>query len=91
MKEQVILLVLGSLFSAGTIGQIIMYVIKKHDRLDKVEKVVERLAEGVTLGLENDIVIFNALRNNHINGESEKQEQKMRTYFKENSNRGLEL
>lgn len=91
MKEQVVLLVLGSLFSAGTVGQIAMYAIKKHDRLEKVEKVVERLAEGVTLGLENDIVIFNALRNNHINGESEKQEQKMRTYFRENSNKGLEL
>ncbi len=91
MKEEIILLVLGSLFSAGTVGQIIMYIIKKHDRLEKVEKVVERLAEGVTLGLENDIVIFNALRNNHINGESEKQEQKMRNYFRDNSNKGMEI
>lgn len=40
-------------------------------------------------GLENDVVIFNALRHGKINGESEKQEEKMREYFFHNSMKGL--
>lgn len=91
MGKDIILLVIGSLFSASTMGQLIMYWVKKHDRLTAIEKVVTRLAEGVSLGLENDIVIFNALRNNHINGESEAQEHKMNDYFHRNTNEGLKL
>ncbi|MEA5032300.1 MAG: hypothetical protein VB025_09150 [Sphaerochaeta sp.] len=47
----------------------------------KLFKLVDRIAEGLTYGLENDAVIFNAFRKNSINGESEVQEQKMRDYF----------
>ena len=47
----------------------------------KLFKLVDRIAEGLTYGLENDAVIFNAFRKNAINGESEIQEMKMRDYF----------
>jgi len=49
--------------------------------IDNQSKTMERIAEGLTLGLENDSVIFDAFRKNSINGESEVQEQKMREYF----------
>jgi hypothetical protein len=44
-------------------------------------KLTDRIAEGLTYGLENDAVIFRAFRKNAINGESEIQEEKMREYF----------
>ena len=72
-------------------GGIFMYYIKKHDRINELLIKYERLAEGVKLGLENDKVIFKALREGHINGESEEQEKKMNKYFYENSMRGFDL
>lgn len=51
------------------------YVSKREDRMDRIE-------EGIRLGLENDAVIFKALREHKINGESEAQEEKMNTYFR---------
>lgn len=91
MAKELILLIVGGLFSASTVGQVVMYLIKKRDRLARLEAVVERLSEGVMLSLQNDIVIFNALRNNHINGESELQEKKMKEYFYKHTNKGLEI
>jgi len=49
------------------------------------KKFLDRIAEGLRIGLENDKVIFNAFRRNKINGESEKQECKMNAYFMENT------
>ena len=40
-----------------------------------------KLQEGLTMALENDLVIFKALRTHEINGESEEQEEKMKKYF----------
>lgn len=68
-----------------------MYYIKKHDRMAEIEKKFDRLSEGIELGLENDAVIFKALRQGHINGESEAQEQKMNDFFFHNSMSGLYL
>jgi hypothetical protein len=45
-----------------------------NDRLDTVQ-------EGLVMALENDRVIFKALRTHEINGESEEQERKMDRYF----------
>lgn len=72
----------GIAFSASfTSGGIIMYFIKKHDRVSELETKFDRLSEGIELGLENDAVIFKALREGHINGESERQEKKMNEFF----------
>lgn len=64
-----------------TSGGIIMYFIKKHDKVAVLETKFDRLSEGMELGLENDMVIFKALREGHINGESERQEEKMNDFF----------
>lgn len=67
----------GSIFGAGGI---VMHFINKKEANDRREW--DRVMEGIRLGLENDVVIFKALRDNHINGESEKQEEKMNAYFR---------
>lgn len=58
-------------------GGIIMYFIKKNDRVHDLEHKVDRLCEGMELSIMNDKVIFKALREGHINGESERQEKKL--------------
>ena len=80
--------IISSVFASGGI---IMFYLKKHDRVDELCDKYEALAEGVKLGLENDIVIFAALRNGHINGESEEQEKKMKSYFYQNSCHSYDL
>lgn len=54
---------------------------KLDNGLSEVQRALNRNAEGTALGLENDIIIFNAFRDNHINGESEKAEKKVRAYL----------
>ena len=53
------------------------------DSISDLKQVKDHEVKGIMLGLENDAVIFEALRTNHINGESEAQKQKMDAYFKE--------
>lgn len=84
------LLGIGLSAAFGSGGLIIRYL-KKHDRISEMEKKFDRLSEGMELGLEKDVVIFNTLRNGHINGESERQEEKMREYFFKKSIDGLYL
>jgi glutaredoxin 2 len=62
--------------------------IKKTDETKKIReditqlsKLVDRIGDGLNIGLRNDKVIFEALRKNSINGESERQEQIMDEYF----------
>lgn len=43
---------------------------------------LQDIKEGIKLGLENDAVIFKALRSHQINGESEAQEEKMNEFFR---------
>lgn len=73
---------LGIAFSSSfASGGIVMHFIKKHDRVSELERKFDRLTEGIELGLENDSVIFKALREGHINGDSEAQERKMNDFF----------
>ena len=62
-------------------GGIVTHFIEKNER--KAEKRENKIYDALKLSLENDIVIFNALRNNKINGESEEQEKKMLAFLKE--------
>ena len=75
----VIVALIGLVATLLGAGGIVMHFINKKEQKDNQQW--ERIMEGIRLGLENDVVIFNALRNNHINGESEKQEKKMNAYF----------
>lgn len=55
----------------------------------ELQKISQAAVDGIMLGLENDRVVFNALRSNHINGESELQERKMDGYFMKCAKEGL--
>ena len=48
-----------------------------------MKQVKDHEVKGIMLGLENDAVIFEALKTHHINGESEAQKQKMDHYFRQ--------
>ena len=84
---------LVGIFIAGSLssGGVIMYFLHKNDRVNIHEKLIDRLSEGVQLLLESDIVIFKALREGHINGESEKQEEKIKEYFYRCTIRGIDV
>ena len=77
------------LFSSGGI---VIWLLNRHarktDRKDENAKTLEAIArrlgtmqDGLVMTLENDRVIFKALRTHEINGESEEQERKMDRYF----------
>lgn len=62
-----------------------------HKNIDEIKETINQNSEGTILGLENDVVIFNALRNNHINGESELQEKKMSAYYAKCAEKSFKL
>lgn len=49
--------------------------------IDDIRSSMKAIQEGLIMTLENDKVIFKALRTHEINGESEEQERKMDSYF----------
>ena len=61
-------------------GGVVMWGLDRYAR--RKDNHMDEIKEGIKLGLENDAVIFNALRKNNINGESEAQEKKMNEYFR---------
>lgn len=69
-----------------------------YERLNAIEstlrimsEVINRTSKGTILSLQNDSIIFNALRTNHINGESEKQEKKLDEFYKECAEFNLQM
>ncbi len=74
--------------SGGIVIWILNRVARKHDQRDSLAKDVAEikaslsmLQKGLIMCLENDKVIFHALRTHQINGDSELQETKMDRYF----------
>lgn len=61
-------------------GGIVMWSLERFAK--RRDNHMDEIKEGIKLGLENDAVIFKALRENKINGESETQETKMNEYFR---------
>ena len=89
MNVQYIVAVFVCLFGSGGIALWLLNRIAKvsDDRnsvakdMKEIKGNLEKLQEGLTMALENDLVIFKALRTHEINGESEEQEEKMKKYF----------
>ena len=59
--------------------------------LKTLTELMSRTSKGTILSLENDTIVFNAFRNNHINGESEEQEKKLKAYYKECAEFNLQM
>ena len=73
-------------------GGIVIWVLnrsaRKHDEKDttkkdlfEIKEYIKTLQRGLIMCLENDGVVFNALKTHQINGDSELQEKKMQAYF----------
>ncbi|MBO4278629.1 MAG: hypothetical protein J5891_02340 [Spirochaetales bacterium] len=85
----VVVTVLVCLFgSGGIVIWVLNRMAKKHDAKDSSAKdlkelklAVQTLQRGLIMCLENDCVIFHALKTHQINGDSEMQENKMKAYF----------
>ena len=89
MKAQDIVTIFVCLFGSGGIAVwLLNRMAKVADEKSSVAKDIReiketliKLQEGLTMALENDLVIFNALRTHEINGESDEQEEKMKKDF----------
>ena len=73
-------------------GGIVLWVLNRHAKkqddknttakdVREIKSFMQLLLKGLTMCLENDCVIFNALKTHQINGDSEKQEKKMKDFF----------
>lgn len=74
--------------SGGVVLWFLNRIAKKNDAKDvlkkevaEIKKILSVLQEGLIMCLENDFVIFHALKTHQINGDSEVQERKMNEYF----------
>ena len=61
-------------------GGLVMWFLNRY--ASRKDRNLDEIKEGIRLGLENDAVIFKALREHQINGESASQEEKMNRYFR---------
>lgn len=88
-KWQIITTIAVSLCgSGGIVLWLLNYITKRISDKDQSAKDIKDIKEdlqkvqsGLVMCLENDCVIFHALKSHQINGDSEKQEEKMRLYF----------
>ena len=73
-------------------GGIVLWLLNRHAKkvdaynernkdIAEIKKTMHLIQEGLIVALENDKVIFAALRTHEINGESEEQEKRMDQYF----------
>lgn len=88
-KWQIITTIAVSLCgSGGIVLWLLNYITRRISEKDQSTKDIKDIKEdlkhlqsGLVMCLENDCVIFHALKTHQINGDSEKQEEKMRLYF----------
>ena len=84
MSDRAVAIIIALIGLVGTMcgsGGIVMYFLHKKEK--KAEQRDKHIIDGLKLLMENDFVIFKALREHKINGESEKQEAKMNRFFRE--------
>ena len=75
----IIIAVIGLIGTGLSSGGVVMWFLNRKEK--KEEKRYSTIFEALKILMQNDIVIFNAFRHNHINGESEEQEAKMKEFF----------
>ena len=88
-KITAIVTVAACLFgSGGIVLWCLNRLAKKHDARDttagdiaEIKQSMKLMQEGLVMCLENDCVVFSALKTHQINGDSERQEKKMKEYF----------
>ena len=84
MSDKAVSIIIALIGLVGTVlssGGIVMWFLNRKEKL--AERRDERIINGLKLLMENDFVIFKALREHQINGESEHQEEKMNAFFRD--------
>lgn len=82
MSDKAVAILIAVIGLIGTVlssGGIVMWFLNRKEKRE--EKRDNKIFEALEILMQNDIVIFDAFRHNHINGESEKQEAKMKEFF----------
>ena len=74
--------------SGGVVLWLLNHIARKSAERDttskniaEIKEDIKHLQKGLVMALENDLVVFHALKTHQINGDSEKQEEKMHAYF----------
>lgn len=75
----IVIAVIGLLGTVLSSGGVVMWFLNRKEK--RQENRDSKIFEALEILMGNDIVIFDALRNNHINGESERQEEKMKEFL----------
>lgn len=79
-----------ALITSGTLSSVLLYFIKRRDRLEDLEKSVARQGEGIAVLTEGFVVLLEALhRQGIVNGESEHVRKSMNDYLLKNTKNGL--
>lgn len=73
----------------GIIGLVVKRKLDKADTLPELCERINRISEAVDLSLESHLVTQRALRDGHINGDSEAQAQKIQDYFRRCAAKGM--
>ena len=84
MSDKAVAIIIAVIGLVGTVlssGGVVMFFLNRKEK--KAEKRDQKVLKGLKILMENDSVIFKALREHKINGESEHQEEKMNTFFRE--------
>lgn len=84
MSDKAVAIIIAVIGLVGTVlssGGVVMFFLNRKEK--KAEKRDQKVLKGLKILMENDAVIFKALREHKINGESEHQEEKMNTFFRE--------
>ena len=93
MSELMIIAIVNAvtvLLGSGTIGLIVKHKLDKADTLPQLCEWINRISEAVDLSLESHLVTQKALREGHINGDSEAQAQKIQEYFRRCTSKGMQ-
>jgi len=92
MNEAVLMGVINAvalIIGPGIVGLVVKRKLDKADRLPALCERINRISEAVDLSLESHLVTQKALRDGHINGESEAQMTKINDYFRRCAAKGM--
>lgn len=87
---QFFLAVLTALLSCGGTSAIVLYRLKRKDKVEQLLRTVERQSEGIACLVRSQVLIAEVLHaKGMINGESEKIRQQLQEYLVSCTQRGM--
>ena len=88
--ENLILPLVTSLLASGGVSGVLMYYLRKKDRVAQLEKITDRQAEGIAVMTEAFLVLIEALhKRGLVNGESEHIRRDLEEYLLKCTENGL--